>query len=331
MKHFIVEETNVDERLDKFLTEKTEQNRSQIKKAILNGAVLVNDEPAKVHQFLRLQDKISIESEEDIAKKLQDKEDEKKTRLQKIKEKILKKPFPEELTPNVLAKTDDYIIIEKPPKLLVHETVSSVEKTLVDWLVMKFPEIKKIADPVALAKKDLTFRPGIVHRLDKEVSGLMLIARNQDAFEYYKELFKLRNIKKEYTAIVHGELEMDSGTIDFEISRQKGTGKMAAHPAGSGKGLASATEYTMVERNEKRSLVKINLLTGRTNQIRVHFNAVNHPIIGDQLYTQKKFERANSTADRLLLHANKLSFADRNGEEQTFESELPEEFVISNS
>ena len=313
MKYFIVDDTRVDWRLDKFLTEKTGQTRSQLKKAIESGLVLINDKQAKVHQFLRLKDKVTLLTT--------------KSKLQTAKEEEEKEEINIEVPePSIIKETDDYIIINKPAGLLVHATKSSNELTLVDWLIEKYPELEKIADPVSMTKRDLTFRPGIVHRLDREVSGIMLIARTQESFEFFKAQFKKRTIKKTYTAIVHGKMELGSGKIDFEISRSKTTKKMAAHPAGSGKGLTALTEYNVIRNDFKRSLLEINLHTGRTNQIRVHFNAINHPILGDRLYTQKRNSKNNETVARLMLHATKLSFTDQNGEKQNYQADIPAYF-----
>jgi 23S rRNA pseudouridine1911/1915/1917 synthase len=318
MKYFIVDENQANERLDKFLSEKLSETRSQIKKAILNDRVLINDEPAKVHEFLNIKDKVTVK--DFIVLKDVDKE----------KEAAVKEKNITFLKPTILKETDDYIVLEKPSGMLVHSTSKNEQDTLVHWLVKKYPEIQKIADPISLNKRDKIFRPGIVHRLDREVSGLMVIARTQTSFEDLKSQFQQKYIKKEYTALVIGQLAEDKGLIDFEISRKTSGEKMAAHPANSNKGKPSLTEYIIEEKYLKFTLVKINLLTGRTNQIRVHFFALGNPIAGDSLYCLKE-KAPKVKIPRILLHANSLSFKDLNGEVQAFESKLPEEFnqVIS--
>lgn len=310
MKYFIVEEKNQNERLDKFLAEKLPDTRSQIKKAILEERVLINYKPAKVHQFLNLKDKVTVKDFAGITKGKE------------------KQSLPQNLntpTPKIIKETDDYIVLEKPSGLLVHATSKGEPDTLVNWLVKKYPEIEKIADPVSLLKRDKTFRPGIVHRLDREVSGLMVIARNQNSFENLKDQFKNKSVIKEYTALVHGQLPDDSGTIDFEISRKSKGGKMAAHPYGSNKGRPAVTKYEVIKNFMHFTLVKIHLLTGRTNQIRVHFFALGNPVAGDTLY-ELKTKKPNVKIPRILLHASKLSFTDFKGDQQNFESSLPEEF-----
>ena len=153
----------------------------------------------------------------------------------------------------------------------------------------------------------------------------MIIPRTQDSFDYFKSQFKLRKINKRYIALVHGVVDHDEEIIDFEISRGTNSGRMAAHPEGSGKGKPSATQYKIIKRFLKYTLVEARPLTGRTNQIRVHFFAYGHPIVGDNLYKSSiKSQKSNINLDRVFLHAQYLSFTDINGEEKSYESPLPE-------
>jgi len=315
MKYFIVDEKHNKFRLDKFLVEKLNSTRSQIQKMITTEQVLVNNKKAKVHQFLNFKDKISINDQPTVSLNSPKTTAPIKTKKTKSINYWVK----------VLKKTKDYLIIEKPAGLLVHATSKNEPETLVNWLVEKYPEVKKIADPEALLKRDKIFRPGIVHRLDREVSGLMLIALNQAAYEYFKLQFQKRIVKKEYTALVYGHLPQPKDIIEFEIGRKSSGGKMAAHPKGSGLGKYALTEYTVLREFQKYTLVNVNIHTGRTNQIRVHFLALKHPIVGDNLYKLKQYKPKFKPA-RLLLHASKLNFTDRNNKEQEFESELPAEF-----
>jgi 23S rRNA pseudouridine1911/1915/1917 synthase len=330
MNKFNIEENHINSRLDVFLTDKLGKTRSQVKKDILRGHVLVNEKPAKVHQFLRLNDVIEINkktkepaSAGSYGEQAKEEKNAKTNLLKKIKNVFNKKP--NHLQPTIISKTDDYIIIDKPAGLLTHATKSSTEPTLVDWLVKKFPEIEKICDSESLKRDDLTFRPGIVHRLDKAVSGVMLICRNQNAYDYFKSEFKQRKIKKEYLALVHGTPAHDHGFIEFEINRKAGSGLMVAHPKNSGKGRPSNTEYLIEKKFLKTTLVKVIPQTGRTNQIRVHFFALEHPIVGDEMYKMKKF-KLKTKVKRLMLHALRLAFVDLNGQEQTYESTPPAAF-----
>lgn len=328
MKHFIIDEKSQKLRLDKFLVGKTDKTRSQIQRNILDQNILVNDKPAKVHQFLNFKDKVTVLDADPNRKKAEPKEPlrpETEAGKKEIKKAARVLREQKTLTPKVVKKTKDYVIIEKPSGLLVHVTSKNEPVTLVDWLIKKYPEIKKIADPESLKKRDKIYRPGIVHRLDKDVSGLMLIALNQDAFDYYKEQFKKKLIKKEYVALVYGKLPQPHDMIEFEISRKSTGGKMASHPKGSGKGKPAQTEYKVLQEFQKFSQVKINLHTGRTNQIRVHFMALKNPVAGDELYNIKSM-KAKVHIPRILLHAHTLEFTDQSGQVQKFESEPPQEF-----
>lgn len=330
-KQFQVEEKNKGERLDRFLAEQIGETRSQIQKAIKAGVITVNGEKPKVHRFLKTGDKIEMQemnAHPMAAVKAIDNQttDEKQKPNWLVRLfRFLIRPFaiPYNQTPKIIAENKDYLIIDKPAGLLVHATEKSTEPTLADWLVKKFPEIKKIADSESLVRGDLTFRPGIVHRLDKDVSGIMLIARNQAGFDYFKKQFQTKQVKKEYVALVHGELPKDAAAIEFEISRKSGEGKMACHPKGSGKGKSAITEYEVERRFKNYTLVKIRPLTGRTNQIRAHFFAINHPIVGDQIYSSRDDKM---DTQRLLLHAVKLNFIDSAGGARTYESATPKNF-----
>ncbi len=336
---FQIDKQNDGNRLDKFLVAELGQARNQIQKLIKNGSILVNQKKVAPHKFLKTGDTIEITANVVAIGETEKTSGQPKQIFRRAASRLqsaLTSPLPKEMRPTILHQTKDFIIIEKPAGLLAHATKASTEPTLVDWLVKKFPKIKKIADSEALIRNDYTFRPGIVHRLDREVSGLMLVALNQSAFEYYKEQFKKRNIKKTYIALVHGQLSEDATSIEFEISRKKNKGQMAAHPKGSGKGRPSITEYKVIKRYSRATLVEINLQTGRTNQIRVHFFALGHPVIGDQVYrVQNSKLKAKSMGaalklklktKQLLLHAAKLSFVDQENHEQNFESKLPAEF-----
>lgn len=310
----IVDSEFKDWRLDKFLTDKLPKTRSQIQKDIKAGLVLINNKQAKVHQFLRDQDEITI------LEKLAEDDAKPKTIKEKIKKIFNKKVF----EPKILFKDKDYIILEKPAGMLMHATAKGESNTLVDWLVKKFPEIKNLEDPVELKKNLVSpYRPGIVHRLDRDVSGLVLIPRNLDSFEFFKRQFKNKTIKKDYLALVHGHLSQSNGTIEFEISRSTEGKKMAAHPAGSGKGKKSLTEYDVIKEYINYSYVHAYPHTGRTNQIRVHFFALGHPIVGDKIYKSKLNSKVK--CNRIFLHATKISFIDQFGKQQDFESPLPTE------
>jgi len=173
-------------------------------------------------------------------------------------------------------------------------------------------------------------RPGIVHRLDRDVSGLIAVTKTQKMFDHLKKQFKNRLVYKEYTALVWGKLEKNEGVIDLPIGRSARGSKMAAHPLNyqkkfSEKDKSAVTEYEVIRRIKNCTLVKIRLRTGRSHQIRVHFKAIGHPIVGDKIYFVKKFFRIFSKRGKLnrpFLHATKLGFYDLNHRWQIFESDL---------
>ncbi len=225
----------------------------------------------------------------------------------------------------IIKDTKDYLIINKPAGLLVHATSHNTEETLVDWLLKKYPSIKKVGEAVE--------RPGIVHRLDKEVSGLMIIAKNQKAFDYFKDLFKTRKIIKEYTGIVYGQIDKDEGEIDFPIKRSSHGYKMAAVPQNfvseTDKVRKAITEFTVIKKSINYSLLNLNIKTGRTHQIRVHLSALGYPLIGDDLYGTKKSRLRNQKLKpgRIFLVARHLKFTDLNDKIIDVELELPEDLA----
>lgn len=285
-------------RLDKFLNERLPLSRSQIQKLIKSGDITVNNEAVTPHHFLQSGDTITY-NEKEIAQQAE------------------KKPF----TPNkevqfsVVAETDDYLIIDKPAGLMVHPTEHMENDTLANGLIARYPEIAEIGDdPV---------RPGIVHRLDKGVSGLMLVAKTQEAFEFYKHQLKGREVEKEYTALVYGEMEQPSGTIDQPISRSKSQGRMATRSQGQG-GKEAITHYSVIQEYRNFSLLSVKIETGRTHQIRTHLHAIGHGVVGDPLYQQKNIKES-AACDRIFLHSSTLSFTDQDGERKEYASPLPTE------
>jgi len=296
----IVYEGTAKERLDKFLQGKLPISRSKIQKLIEDGEIKVNKESVPVHHFLKNGEAIEYNSTE-------------------IKE--ISKPKKFTANPDVKFKVvfedDNYLIIDKPSGLMVHPTDLMEDHTLANGLIAKYPKLKKVGDdPV---------RPGIVHRLDKDVSGLILVAKNQKSFDYYKKLFQDREMHKVYTALVHGTIAQPSGEINFSISRSKTkSGRMAAHPSEFEDGKEAITKYELIEQYNHLALLKVEILTGRTHQIRVHMNAIGHPVVGDRIYTQKSIKRSLEVS-RTFLHSTELSFVNQEGEKVEYKSKLPKE------
>ncbi|MFA5358241.1 MAG: RNA pseudouridine synthase [Patescibacteria group bacterium] len=213
----------------------------------------------------------------------------------------------------MIAKTDDYLVINKPSGIPVHPDSKYLTGTLIQKIATKYPEVKKIGEDKN--------RPGIVHRIDKDASGLLVVARNKKMFIFLKSQFADRKVKKEYLALVRGKMEKDSGTINFSIARSS-AGTMAARPL-SQEGKNALTEYHVVKYFINYTLVRVTIKTGRTHQIRVHFKALGHPLAGDKLYTIRKQKKETAPPPRLFLHSHLLGFYDSDNQWQEFSSDLP--------
>ncbi|MFA6537552.1 MAG: RluA family pseudouridine synthase [Patescibacteria group bacterium] len=309
MKKLIVDEKSWEMRLDKYLLQHLAVSRSQIQKKIKAGEVLINAKKPTVHQFLKIGDVIEF-----IKIKIEPKiMNTKNVRQNKAQTKTV-------YNIEIIENNPDYLIINKPAGLVVHPSAKTIKNpSVLDWLSKNYPEVKKIKDP----KNKKNDRPGIVHRLDKEVSGLLILAKKQASFDYFKNLFKDRHIQKEYIALVHGKFENLQGEINFRISRKIGEGKMAAHPTTSKMGKESLTRYTVLQKFAHATLLQIQILTGRTHQIRVHFQALNHPIVGDKLYGHETFANSSIKTPQIMLFAHNLKFVDQDSQEKNFELPYP--------
>jgi len=296
--NFTVKENQAGVRLDKFLTEQLGQSRSRIQKIIKAGQVSVEGKVASANYPVKTGELVVLK---------------KPTAEKKINMKMALMNY------EIIAQTQDYLVINKPVGLLMHGTPELKETNLADLLAIKYPSLSKVGeDP---------YRPGIVHRIDKDVSGLVLIAKTQDFFEAAKMQFINRGIKKSYTALAHGRISADQGLIDFPIDRAAAGHKMAARPKGTD-GRRAISEFVVLKKFNHFTLVKVTIKTGRTHQIRAHFSAYSHPLVGDNLYgnkTAKKVNKKLATA-RVYLVADELSFTDLNGERKNFKLELPADF-----
>jgi len=234
----------------------------------------------------------------------------------------------------VISEHPHFLVINKSAGLMVHAANVSGARhlneeraqspTLVDWLLKHYPEVKTVGD-------DPTLRPGIVHRLDKETSGVMLVPRDQHYFEYLKSLFQKHEIKKTYLAVVFGKPKKEIGVIDAPIGIKKGTLKRSIHSEKMAKSAVTGYRVTksFFEKDENGkdwefSLVEVKPQTGRTHQIRVDLASIGCPIVGDHLYGPKK---QPGFAKRLMLHARAIEFNDEDGTRLEFEAELPKEFM----
>lgn len=238
--------------------------------------------------------------------------------------------------PEIIYKDKDLIVVNKPAGISVHGGETIRGETLVDFLLENFPEIKNVGDlPYKTAsgslKTDTTYRPGIVHRLDKDTSGVMVVARNQKSFEILKKIFKERKAEKKYLALLCGKLNKKSGAIEEPIGRlvKNPFKRGVASPKSAIRGARSAfTEYKVKKEYERYSLVEFTPKTGRMHQIRVHAKAIGNPIACDKIYGGGK-NCCPEGLNRMFLHAKSLSFSFSEGKRLSFEADLPEDLEIT--
>jgi 23S rRNA pseudouridine1911/1915/1917 synthase len=281
----IVKEKDWKKRLDVFLAERLDISRSAAAHLIRRAEASVNGQPAGAGYRLKLNDEVAT--------------------LPATSKEL---PAEEGLL-SIVEENKDYIVVEKPAGLTVHATSTRQHGTLANLLLAHYPPIREVGEP---------HRPGIVHRLDRDVSGVMVAAKTQKAYDYLRGQFAGRKVEKEYAALVLGTIKDDAGTIKASIGRNR-KGRMAVKDDG----LDAVTHFEVLRRGKKATLLKIKTETGRMHQIRVHLKYVSHPIVGDELYAPKN---AKVKSERLMLHASKIGFVDLAGNEVSYESPLPEEF-----
>ena len=216
----------------------------------------------------------------------------------------------------IIYEDKNFVAVNKPAGLLVHQVRNKKsEPTLVDWLIKNYPEIKKVGD-------NLEDRPGIVHRLDKETSGVLLVPKNQEYFEYLKGLFQSGGIKKTYLALVWGRVSPGKGIINKPIGLKSGTIKRTVFTKNAKMVKQAITEYKVKEYLPLHTLLEVSPKTGRTHQIRVHLTSLGHPVVGDKLYGKKKAE-----LNRLFLHAYSLEFAPESGNRIKLTADMPSDLT----
>jgi len=221
---------------------------------------------------------------------------------------------------NILFENNDYMVVEKPSGISVHPSDTSDEPTLIEGLKSK----------INMTDLDEN-RPGVVHRLDKDTSGVLIVAKNKFAYDYFVKLFKARKIEKHYYVLVRGILKHKKAVIDSPITRDLNNRTRMNVSANIGAKNAVTiyevlSEYKLVFGSV--SLLDVNIKTGRTHQIRVHMKAIDHPVVMDDAYGDKKFNEAFSEAfglKRQFLHAYMLKFKDPEGNTKIFRTDLPED------
>ena len=290
---FKISEESAGMRVDKFISDKfSEYSRSFLQKLFSQGHVKLNDSKImKAGNKLKYEDSIQI-------------------RFPQKEELIQRKEVPSDIGVEIVAKEDDFFIINKPAGLVVHPPNSRFQDiALTDWLKKNYKEIEHVG---------LVDRPGIVHRLDRDTSGLMIIPRTNQAHSTISDMFKNREIKKSYIALVSGHPEQE-GTIDFYVGRHPATRNKMAHFTELTKHQSSRTaktDYSVLKYFDNFSMIEARPTTGRTHQIRVHFSAIKHPLISDELYGSK-----SKLIKRHALHASNLKF-NYKGKEYKFSSKI---------
>ena len=291
MKEYIITNENVGKRLDLFLFE-TNPNftRSHYKNLIVNGDATVNGKVVKSGYALKLNDKVCME---EIAPEVLDTK-------------------PQDIPLDIVYQDSDLAVINKPKGMVVHPAVKNTENTLVNALLHSIKDLSGING---------VLRPGIVHRLDKDTSGLLVVAKNDKAHVHLSEQISTKTCRRIYLGVVEGHMPEPSGQVTTYIERsRKNRLKMAV----SDKGKIATTLYKVLASFEKYDLVMFELKTGRTHQIRVHCEHLHHPLLGDKLYgasDKKYFEYGQ------FLHAHKLILTQpTTGKEIEFVCDVPEYF-----
>lgn len=290
-RKFIITEENKNKRLDTFLTESLDgKSRSFIQGLIEKEEVLVNSNSKKSNYKLRIGDEVQIYIPEPTHLNIK----------------------PEEIPINIIYEDSDVIVVNKPQGMVVHPAPGNYEGTLVNALLNHCGDLSGI-NGVA--------RPGIVHRIDKDTSGILVVAKNDNAHNKLSEQFKEHSITRVYLALVEGIIKEDEGTIDAPLARHpKERIKIAIVPGGR----RAVTHYKVIKRFKEHTLVECKLETGRTHQIRVHMCHIGHPLVGDPVYGYKK-QKFNLEGQ--MLYAQKLGFIHpKTNEYVEFQCDIPSYF-----
>lgn len=285
-----IENDNIGKRIDKYLGETTDYTRSKIQKMIENGSVLVNNSKVKASYTLKENDNIEVADyieETDIT--------------------------PENIPLDIYYEDDDLIVVNKPSGMVVHPAPGNNSGTLVNALLYHTNNLSSV---------NTNIRPGIVHRIDADTSGLLLVAKNDKAHNILAEVIQKKEVTREYIALVHGVINEDTATIDAPIGRDVNNRKKMCVTANNSK--EAVTHIKVLERYKNATLIKCKLETGRTHQIRVHLNYIGHPVVNDPVYGHKKLIDKEFGQ---MLHAEKLGFVHPTTKEyMEFTAPVPNKF-----
>jgi len=232
-------------------------------------------------------------------------------------------------TPEILFETDDVVVINKPYGLLVHADGKSSDATVVDWFLQRYPDAQGVGEPATDREGNSLERSGVVHRLDRDTSGVMILVKTAAAYAHIKQQFQDRLVHKEYRALVYGLINDRWGTINRPIGRSaKDHRRRSAERGAKGQLREAITEFERIVQGEYSgepfAYVKLFPKTGRTHQLRAHLRAVDRPIVGDALYAEHLLERSNHlNLNRMALHAHVLELTLPDGDKQRFVAPLP--------
>jgi 23S rRNA pseudouridine1911/1915/1917 synthase len=284
-QEFVVAAEDAGKRLDRFVAARLpDLSRTRVQELIAEGLLQVDGRPPKPAHKLRAGERIELQAQPRPALRTE----------------------PETIPLEVLYEDDDVLVVNKPAGMIVHAGAGRATGTLVNALLGRGQPLSG-ADVSGL-------RPGIVHRLDRETSGAIVVAKNDSAHAALAEQFRARKVQKTYLALVHGKLPQERGRIELSISRdiRRRVRMVARRSAVADKARAARTDWRVLARLDGFTLVEIQLHTGRTHQIRVHFAAVHHPVVGDTLYGAAKQLRIGKETlpdpGRNFLHAARLGF-----------------------
>lgn len=284
-----VKVTEENERIDKYIAKTTDLSRTLISKMIDNGFILVNNKKTKNNYKVKLNDIITID--------------------ENYKEST--DVLPEKIDLNIVYEDNDILIINKPSGMVVHPGNGNYSGTLVNGLMYYTNNLSSVNGKI---------RPGIVHRIDKDTSGLIIVAKNNKAHEILSNYFQNKTITRTYIALVKGELKTNSATIDAPIGRSEKDRKKMAVTSKNSKN--AVTHLTVLKRYKGYTLVKLKLDTGRTHQIRVHMQYIGHPVYNDPVYTNDKCSEFGQ-----FLHSYSMEFVHPiTKEKMYFECPLPDYF-----
>lgn len=279
-------------RVDSFLAERGDMTRSAAAKLCDNGAVTIGGKPCRKKDIVSVGDEVAVE----------------------LPDPVEAEAKPQDIPISVVYEDDQLLVVNKPKGMVVHPAPGNPDGTLVNALLAHCGD--------SLSGINGVIRPGIVHRIDKDTSGLLMVAKNDAAHQVLAEQIKEHSFLREYEAVVYGRMRADSGKIDAPIGRHPTKRKqMAVNGAAS---RDAVTHYRVIKRYDGFTHVALRLETGRTHQIRVHMAHIGHAVAGDAVYGPKK---VITSLNGQCLHAKKIGFIHPDGREMTFDSELPDYFT----